>query len=107
VTDGNGTTENIDFFRIQVQNFSIGESNDTESLINLIILDFVLFNASVFECLGNSQRRRHREQKRFLRINSLSQETKKSPGKGANGREAGGYLSGISPSEDFGDGREA
>ena len=68
VTDGNGTPENIDFFGIKVEDFGVRKGNDTERLVNLVEIDLVLCNAGVFECLGDRQGRRHREQKRFLRI---------------------------------------
>lgn len=81
MADSNGATKDIDLFGVKTKKLDVGEGNNGESLVDLIVVDIISSNASMLDSLGDSKRR-------------------------GNG-EAGRVASGIAPTKDLGKGLDA
>lgn len=55
VSDGDGTAKDIDLLIIQVQELDVGQSNDREGLVDLVVVNVLLCQAGMLESLGDGQ----------------------------------------------------
>lgn len=81
VADGDSTAKDVDLFGVEAEDLHVGESNDREGLVDLVVVDVSGGEASVLEGLGD--------------------------GEGRGGSEALRFLSGVAPAEDLGEGLDA
>lgn len=61
VTEGDGTTVEVDFVLIDAEQLHVGESDNTESLVDLESVDLLLFDTGVLQSLGYGEGRRSGE----------------------------------------------
>lgn len=81
VTDGNSTTVDVDLILGEAEQLHVGQSDNTEGLVDLEGVNRLLGHASVLQSLGDSQ--------------------------GGGGGELAGLLLGITPAADLSDGLQA
>ena len=53
VTNGDGTTEDVDLLRLETEDLHVGKGNSGESLVDLVVLNLLSGQASVLDGLGN------------------------------------------------------
>jgi len=72
MSECDSATKNINFIRIQAQKLAICKRDNTERLVDLIIIYFFLGKSGLFQCLGNRQRGGRSKRNRFLNVRVFS-----------------------------------